>query len=1159
VVAVAVGIANDAGVTITCKLDPSGANTTMTALGSIVHSGAGTAGFIAMFGLPNTSSGAHTITATVAGGTPVQMEGGSTSFTGADLVTAFGTPQTAAAQGVTNPTITHTGSTAGNMITAGCAFGQPLNSVSAGTSRWIRNVGTSNAAGNGGQADKAAGGSQAITWAGSASDWFAISAVEVLAAASGPAETSAPPPVWVSGRRSFPPPFLSAPLTYWTRPARPVFDLADWLWNPIPTSPVLHANSAAIVTAIAAGSHVAGLYDYGVALRGPTEITTATPTYDVTFANVPAWGPDPFPNNMPYPAGVDLALAAPPTGDRHYAVADPTTDKVYSTWQTEFTGSAVNATFGGLADLHGVGLESAGSSTATNISRYGAVVREEEIHTGNIPHAMFFSSSLASSSHQFPAIKSDGVATGSSSIPEGARVQLDPTIDLAAISGITRAELAIGRALQTYGAYCGDKGGAAFAIICEFPDNGSTAVYSAAGMTYDYYDMPHLPWSSLQVLAAWDGGAAPAVLKQNTAEGGTNTTTVTTGNSGGASGDAFDAVSIGASNGLTFTSTTPWAGSLSYAFVKASTNQNFVGWTWAGAQSDFAFRIGFRFPAGNLAADEPIIRLFSGAGYTPQVAGFQLLAGATRKIRVNNSLTGGNVDSTASLSLDTEYVAVGRWISGFTLTVDVYAKGSTTVVATVTIPASTASVNSVRLGLTGSSNSAVTLLVDDLGLGYGTAMSRTDLVAGGVAVVGQGAVGLSSTSTVKKVAVVTARSAVGLGSQVSAVKKLPVTALGNLGLASQVTAKKAAPASAVGILGIATAAAARKVRAATASGWLGVGSQIAASKVSRPSLSGAVGVASSVSAKKVSTPVTNGAVGLAGISAARKVSTPSVRAAFGVAATVSAKKSATATGIASFGVSSSISRTAARAVTALSSFGLAGIATAKKVTTAALSAPVGLAGTVAARKVTPTVARGTVGISGSVAAQKRATAAGAGAVGFTSWLIRVPGRLVTAISSVGFSSTSSATKRATPQTTGALGLAGTVSAKKRSTPTATGSLGLVSSVTVSKKSTGSTARANIGIVGVVTASKRQGITGRSAFGVTSSVTYFRIPPSTDGYATVGTALSGPLALSGTGLKGPEATQGTALPGALATTGTSAGGPYARTGTATTGPQAGRGT
>jgi hypothetical protein len=115
------------------------------------------------------------------------MEGGSTSFSGAHLTTAFGTQQTFAVAGTTTPGITHTGSTAGNMITAGLAFGQSINSASAGTSRWIRNVNSTSAAGNGAQADKAAGGSQAITWSVAASDWCGIAAVEVLSATAPPA------------------------------------------------------------------------------------------------------------------------------------------------------------------------------------------------------------------------------------------------------------------------------------------------------------------------------------------------------------------------------------------------------------------------------------------------------------------------------------------------------------------------------------------------------------------------------------------------------------------------------------------------------------------------------------------------------------------------------------------------------------------------------------------------------------------------------------------------------------------------------------------------------------------------------------------------------------------------------------------------------------
>mgnify|MGYP001496382865 CR=1 FL=1 len=90
-------------------------------------------------------------------------------------------------------------------------------------------------------------------------------------------------------------------------------------------------------------------------------------------------------------------------------------------------------------------------------------------------------------------------------------MQLDPSIDLTAISGITTYELIVGRALQKYGAYCGDKGGSRLSFITELAPDAATnspgAVYKAAGMAWDYYDMTKIPWGSLRVLKKWDGTA----------------------------------------------------------------------------------------------------------------------------------------------------------------------------------------------------------------------------------------------------------------------------------------------------------------------------------------------------------------------------------------------------------------------------------------------------------------------------------------------------------------------------------------------------------------------------------------------------------------------------------------------------------------------------
>ena len=109
------------------------------------------------------------------------------------------------------------------------------------------------------------------------------------------------------------------------------------------------------------------------------------------------------------------------------------------------------------------------------------------------------------SSFVFPATKSDGSGSGSGCLPEGTRLQLDPSINLAGISGITPFELMVGKALQTYGAYIKDTAGSGTsgAIGFENPADGQPDVYSQMGVG-DYYGFPHIP-NAWHVLNSWNG------------------------------------------------------------------------------------------------------------------------------------------------------------------------------------------------------------------------------------------------------------------------------------------------------------------------------------------------------------------------------------------------------------------------------------------------------------------------------------------------------------------------------------------------------------------------------------------------------------------------------------------------------------------------------
>jgi len=137
------------------------------------------------------------------------------------------------------------------------------------------------------------------------------------------------------------------------------------------------------------------------------------------------------------------------------------------------------------------------------------VVRVEEIARGRIDHALVFSTNNpCRDDHRYPATKTDGDSSRADCVPEGARVQLDPSIDLDTVA-LTSAERTIATALQIYGAYAVDTGGAPMAFYFEVASDSTPShpgsVYTDAGLTKDYYSLANIPWEGLRVLRSWDG------------------------------------------------------------------------------------------------------------------------------------------------------------------------------------------------------------------------------------------------------------------------------------------------------------------------------------------------------------------------------------------------------------------------------------------------------------------------------------------------------------------------------------------------------------------------------------------------------------------------------------------------------------------------------
>lgn len=294
---------------------------------------------------------------------------------------------------------------------------------------------------------------------------------------------------------------------------RPFFDDADWLWNPIDSATKTAANSATWVKYFSekGAAHAALLYQYAVTIVHANQITSTTPRYDVKFTE--KWGADPFGTRT---VGMPKGTRVPPGSDGHVVVMDEANNTVYGFWQAKYTSSTDtwSSSWGGMTSMSGNGIDAAGgSATATGISRAAGVITTSEFaaavaaNTG-VNHALAFSSDIAGINFVGPAIKSDGQnkAGVATPMPEGYRIQLDPSIDVDSIPGITAAEKVIAKTLQTYGAYLVDQGGArmafAFEMAADATANTPGAVYTKAGLAWDYYEMGKIPWSSLRVLEA---------------------------------------------------------------------------------------------------------------------------------------------------------------------------------------------------------------------------------------------------------------------------------------------------------------------------------------------------------------------------------------------------------------------------------------------------------------------------------------------------------------------------------------------------------------------------------------------------------------------------------------------------------------------------------
>ncbi|MGB7359958.1 MAG: hypothetical protein WA944_19060 [Mycobacterium sp.] len=276
--------------------------------------------------------------------------------------------------------------------------------------------------------------------------------------------------------------------------ASPFADTSPWR-QLIAADVRVDPQSAAMIAAVQPEPALnANLIEFGIPI---VRADSDTPTYTVSCTRTD-YGICPF-------AGWPVAIpdaAAPNTGSDGVLVSvDESTGVIYEFWRAEKVGDTWTTAFAAVNSVRGSGW--GGASTGSGASRLGGVVRIAEIADGEINHALALQSNNACPTFRPPALKSDGTSTRPDCIPEGARLQLDPAVDLNSL-GLRPGELAVATAMQRYGGYLMDVAEAPLSVSFELDRDAAAGelgqTYSDAGFRWDYDAMENVPWDKLRVL-----------------------------------------------------------------------------------------------------------------------------------------------------------------------------------------------------------------------------------------------------------------------------------------------------------------------------------------------------------------------------------------------------------------------------------------------------------------------------------------------------------------------------------------------------------------------------------------------------------------------------------------------------------------------------------
>jgi hypothetical protein len=217
-----------------------------------------------------------------------------------------------------------------------------------------------------------------------------------------------------------------------------------------------------------------------------------------------AWSEVPMPSQARPSSGTDSTLV----------IWQPSSDRIWEFWRLAQAPEGWKAAWGGamegVSSNQGVygpgawpGARAWWGSSASSMSIAGGLITLEDLRHGRIDHALALAiPNVRAGFYASPAQRGDGTSSDPLSLPEGAHLRLDPSLDLASLH-LPQMTLMIAEAAQRYGIFIRDRARVTH-FFAQDPTPTGTNPYAGAGGYFEGRSPAQLlaqfPWTHLQLL-----------------------------------------------------------------------------------------------------------------------------------------------------------------------------------------------------------------------------------------------------------------------------------------------------------------------------------------------------------------------------------------------------------------------------------------------------------------------------------------------------------------------------------------------------------------------------------------------------------------------------------------------------------------------------------